>query len=222
MSLTESMARSPEIDPTIPDISKKLAKDFYLSFKFSQGTIDLQKDLFNRMSAYYHTTLNPEVLYQIVNDLPTFFVTTIEKYRLPHRHRTIVHSSVLNKSELMQLEMRRQSEIFISIIKSKRSQTTDLDRTLLASMVNRDLDFCTSVKQRKVDIDPSASYVREYVLKHKPTGSNTFDEIFWSMSRLFDPENSEVLNSYDQHQLDKLADFWELNHSLQSFYPEVL
>src|SRR3990167_9015153 len=90
MSETNTLTPSPETDLGKPDLERTIAKDFYLSFKYSQGDPFTQENLFVAMRNYYRDEWPADEVERAIDNAPVFFEEAISRYKLPQKHMEIV------------------------------------------------------------------------------------------------------------------------------------
>lgn len=184
-------------------IDKKILKNFYLSFKFSQGSPDLQcrmltaiarlytqSELFNQFSSAQ--AINQELLPKVQNiQTPNWHtkkypggedITSKEKKEemLDEWFRQIDIFKLLYAQSQHSNKYRRKSDVLDGKAQSTFKETPEeLILYIVNEMAGRDLRYLKIGRPRnnKPNQD-TESFTKTYVLEQKPTGSQQFDQLF--------------------------------------------
>lgn len=208
-------------------VESTLAKDFYLSYKYSQGDSGIQAVLFRLMRDYYKEQYDEADIQTVLNVSTDHLIELVEPYKLPRSHHLIGHLAESIEQTKMN-EFKRQAADLTFLLKETES-TIALDirlrdepddkLTLGTKLITRDIELIK--KGRKVGRDSRASFFREYALNAQPTGSDAFDNIFEQVGQTLDPTNLVNLPQKDtiEESIKHLAAVWGAYHPDESFYP---
>ena len=212
---------APEADRA--ELAKRLNKDFYLSFKYSQGSVTVQHLLFELISQYYHSTLPPEEFGWIAKNKAWLEQEFIDS-RVPGTH--IVH----NKSDgAIEHEWEIRANWFTSEWYGIADREFDRDETLrglLGYMIARDRHY-QDEERKYQSSDPHESYLQTYALQAKPTGSAAYDVIYKDLAELIgsvssvDPVTGDASVVLLSTKLQDLVPAWQTNHPGEVFTERV-
>ncbi len=201
------------------DLMKSLNRDFYLSFKFSQGKPRIQTLLFEGLGIFYKENLKSEDIDWITNSeeelqknlavqlAPKTHYVIHDMFKNPEARGPILDSEA-------ETEFKAESLIFVGILGSTDRFDTGLDdEAVCLQTIIRDQAY--QIRHRKYQApDPHASYFREYILLQKPTGSEGFDSIFQSANDFV--TNGEVSTDI-RSGIKNLSEDWQSNHPGEQF-----
>lgn len=191
-------------------IKEQVARDFELSFWFSQGRRDLQNRLFKSLGREYLNLYSTETLlefakrdYRSPQDLtPTF----------PNGHEKHQPKGVKD-------ELRTAWRQFRSNVIWGRDQDNTLKNyaDIASLMIGQDMKFISAGRFALTDSqpDPHASFFRDYILLENPTTSATFDATFLDM-RTSVPELMKSNHSL-RGDIFGLQVLWQEYHPEDSF-----
>lgn len=198
------------------DISEKgreLKSLFRKSFKFSQGEIGVQTNIFRwlRQNNYLDSFTIPTN--------PPAFIHEIEP--------PAVHGKVSEFESTKDTTIENAWEALYEVASGK-DKITVTKNYLLSSIVERDLHFQFVPREGRLDTDaqpdslhdPHASFLRKYSLHNETTGSKAFDQLFLEIrdpliagfsGDIFDFPDPDMILS-----IRALRDTWDKNHKVTS------
>lgn len=187
-------------------VPPELIKFFYLSFKYSQGSMSLQKHIFDFAA-------EKKVFGNIPNSMP---LVLLDKLMPPKYHARSLSTSY---KLTFQKEWKEMSESF-----SKKWKRYNRQK-LVYLMLLRDIRFISDVPGRDVkafaenpvpdsDSDPYVSFVRKYALQGESTNDPVFDRMFLEVKNELLKENTPL-----KGRLEELARWCEKKHSGHTFSP---
>ena len=178
--------------------------DYYHSFRHSQGSIELQKEIFRHMADF--EAARDVDLYDTIKS--EAFKAKLSKLPLPARHVPFDATAVLEAYETT-----------VQDISKSMHQAMQPDcRVLNANIITRDRKYQDHIREHSPS-DPHKSYFRQHVILGRTTDSLAMDYVYeqsadtWSRPE----ENSESYSTADR--LFLLVKAWERNHSGELFYP---
>jgi hypothetical protein len=202
---------------------RQLSKDFYLSFKFSQGNSPVQEYIYRALTDYYRSQPDYDPSYIRENSID--LQSKLMRFRLPTSHtvktsdgRDFDPTSPSEASAFM-----AQSSRFVKVLNSKGDLLDDRDlniETITRGLIRRDRVYQVAERGYQAP-DPHSSYFRQYVLLGEPTGSAAYDHIFARAAELLEVDRySSKHNTLPLSDVvSKLASGWEHNHPGESFLP---
>ena len=190
-----------------PGLEKMLLRDFYLSFKYSQGSPNTQHYLFDALSNRYRETHDPESI-QLAS------ATALNPQRVSQLMVPSSHSEQGGQTpgEKYPLTFKMEAEKFVTAISKETPAPLE---GIYENTLERDVLYQTSERSFQA-IDPHSSYFRQYVLLGEQTGSESFNDIFTRVNEWGKVEFA------DNPRLDDeliLQASWEAWHPGESFYP---
>lgn len=240
--LTGREKSSPAEKPT--PLEARILKNFYLSFKFSQGRVPIQ---INLMSAILHQYQKSEILDEFgsVSGLNKRLGSRVEKLSPPRSHTKVTEAGEKLTTTAKKNEIKKQwarhlfllslvTDDFDSYFHKLDDQdnlvTTyvapDEERVLAITkeMLKRDIELIRGGRpERQEGEDPYESFVKTYAIDKESTGSVEFNAVFEQIGT----EVSAALSSKDKEEasdINKLAFWsarlkkeWEEKHPGQSF-----
>ena len=222
----ESMVRNEHDTQSVED---ELVRDFYLSFKFSQGSSGYQQSIFDALGTYYQNCLPADTK----NDLLAFAENGLAQragsLKLPSSHKLVgfemnpsdPQGGLLAKETFVQMADKLSRKIRFAIDQDEATEPQTswsiLPSTLSeisGGMIVKDCHFF--YKPRRIEANTHRSFFREYILLQEPTHSAAFDTIF-SQAR-----ESFIANGLDDYKndLERLKMCWEASHPGEKFYPD--
>jgi hypothetical protein len=198
------------------------------SFRYSQGHVFLQQELFSWMREKQF--LDP-ILPLINAEMPEY----IFSLRAPQKHK---HESE-GERKLVVEEFWRKIR-FASLITPQDRMTSEerskkYEKSILGLMLDQDNKYQTHERQRRngdeknvpdSSNDPHASFLRRHAVLGKPTGSREFDALFSDLKPLLWQYKKTEYSPYDYSDDAGLSDktlilevLWEQNHPGHSFFP---
>ena len=189
--------------------SEDLKRYFYLSFRYSQGSHELQEKLF--------TWTGQRNLYK---NIPTEISPNfLEQIKIPITHQ---HEESAAQRGAFQGEWYEMSKLFNGE-KEVLVNPSLLLRDIVTSMAHRDIVFSKDKIRHTAGMydpknpdsasDPRASFIRRYSILKKPTGHVEFDELFNNIREVV--MSKQYKSSMQGSDLVKL---WEKNHLGHKFY----
>jgi hypothetical protein len=176
---------------------ERKAKDlFFQSFRFSQGTVYLQEDIFLWLVAkgYYDDIEVPE-------NVPSYIQ---EGMVVPKKHAPITQDADKTKA------LTEGWERLYAAKESKQSLDADeLLEPILEGLLAKDSDYQEIGRPNRPyseqvtpdsNNDPHASFVRRHILNAHPTGNDAFDELFRSLALHLKEENNLTFPFRDHGQ----------------------
>ncbi|MEK6953042.1 MAG: hypothetical protein AABX29_08565 [Nanoarchaeota archaeon] len=197
-------------------IHQQIYKDFYLSFKHSQGDEALQKNLFIFLSNYYLTSYSPEQI-GTLEEIKDSLIKKADSLKVPASHTRIVALQVrATASKMLNWYLRSLEDRYLKVEMPKK-----LVSNIANSIIDRDLMYIDPVNERnrpnrKEGQDRKESFFRTYVIEAKPTNSTAFDSMYESIRESFKVGEIPV-----KGDLRKLQKAWEKTHAGQSFVPKA-
>ena len=246
----ESIAVEKESQGQI--LEQRVLKNFYLSYKFSQGLPDLQRNLLIAVTRLYgHDEFIEE--FPSIKALDKKIRPKIEKLQVPKAHARQVEGGSITP-ELMKEDFVQQwsnqlrilerflkggshtdSYIYDSYDKDTTIDTVmaksqeDLILLIVGDMATRDIGYLKRGErlQRSYGSQEAVnSFVKDYVLDQKPTGSKEFDQLFRNIRitipTLLDSDyeivdESNLTRKLAVQYLRQLKELWELKHPEEKF-----
>ena len=223
MTTVESLplSQDPEHAYT-PDPEGMLVRDFFLSYKFSQGSSGGQQTMFEALAYFYADSLVETQKHELLEFVEHGFIDRASNLRLPTAHAILAHRSQNTRGELVRREFGDSAQAFSSWLKGSmmsdaveptHERKLELSTIIAEDMIYKDEEFMH--KKRRIKSHTNVSFFREYVLLQTPTHSRAFDHIFGDINHSFNV--GELIIAQDS--LDKLAQDWETTHTNESFYP---
>jgi len=195
---------------------RSLRRDFFLSFKFSQGESGFQGELLRSLVAYYQE--QPMLTCEELNQIDCY----PESLVLPRFHYRR-NSGSTSPANVLGQENIHWALLLKAYGKAQRGNKCygrsypARKRGLLTSMIHRDTVYQASARPT-LPIDPHRSFFREYVLLDKETGSRAFD---WLHDSLRDHVTAAEEPLINYTRIHHLVSRWELAHPDQQFWPEA-
>lgn len=212
-TITPHDTTKQETELSTEELEDMLVRDFYLSFKFSQGWGYAQDNIFELLMGHYTEVLGYDYN-QIINALESDKVTKkITKLTPPKAHAelsTFGIEKALKKEylKLLDLAKRKPTNIY----------TSDRMRKFIIDMLDRDIEYQVAFTRPRPDghqKDKHSSVFRDYILFSKPTSSENFNAIFNSI-------REDHLYRLPTLTVRRLAHAWEVNHPGEIFLPANL
>lgn len=191
-------------------LEKMILRDFYLSFKYTQGDGPSHIYFLDALAATYRKTQDPE------------------NYRWIQTHA----DEILGDDHLLALKVPRSHSVAKGNqrpgagspltfgqhgvdFKTALSRELPINfRTISRQTIVRDLRYQVESRSYQTT-DPHSSYFRQYILLGEPTGSHTFDTVFAETK-----EWEQINRKVHIDDLLELQAFWEGSHPGESFYPD--
>lgn len=184
-------------------VDSDLVRFFYLSFRYSQGSSDLQEQIFN-------WTASSKLLAKPPTNIPEI---ALLNFKLPKRH-TDLSTDVL--SAVFTSEWRDLVKAFMFPV----SEPNIYLPSIVTLMIEQDIRFVrigrgTSLGKIKDDSDqdPNTSYIRRYVFLGKPSGHPVFNRLFLDLKKMLKPTKLG-----ERQSLKSLEKLWEEKHPGQKFF----
>jgi hypothetical protein len=219
------------------NIETRILKNFYLSFKFSQGRTDIQEALLKAVSIRY----NREELSASFGKKLEFhhekLYSKVENLSLPKVHANSIEGKQIMNDDVKDefgKQWGYQVNMLNDILEIGEQNGNDLYteellkpsyHDLLIRMIDRDIIYMNKTRPKREfgKSDPHESYVKTYIIDQKPTGSDEFNELFQEIRSL--AINTNALNK--NHSFEKrnplerpcqnLIIEWEKTHPGQKF-----
>lgn len=221
----------PETELTTEELEDMLVRDFYLSFRFSQGNIGNQGDILAAVIDYYSRKRN--VPATSIRDVIASeeFKLKIERIIPPNRHRITRKDTKVDSLKKAYLSFKK--EVDDTVIRTYQLDDHSYTSLVESHMVISDLDYQDKPRPRPQNdkSDQHGSLYREFVILGRPTGSECYDNIFTTMRartlRLL-REHKEHSHSHDDYRHNQLSGIlmltsaWERNHPGEKFVPDEL
>ncbi len=213
--MSEQEVKSLE-DAKLTKEQKEIKDLFYLSFRFSQGSPDLQNDLLKWLGGkgYFDNI-----------DVPFEPPNYIMQIAVPKKH-TEVGGSTNTTFETHWYELCRAKKFKQSFSAHK------LLGEILDGMIDRDLHYQELERPNKPrskqvtpdsNNDPHTSFVRKHIVNSQTTGSDAYDDLHLNLNRLLikyrtssSADSKDVL--FTQKEFRSLTKEWEKNHPGYSFF----
>ncbi|MDQ5943696.1 MAG: hypothetical protein QG675_464 [Patescibacteria group bacterium] len=201
--------QAEETEPSEKSLEDILVTDFHLSFRFSQGSPDVQNNIFELLLGYYTDVLGIDYE-KIIDSLKSEEVTSrIMELVPPKKHLEIPDNSV-------EIALKDEYIIFLDMAqkKSPNLYTSNKVNRLIGDMMQRDLEYQQKSERPRPDgyrADRHASMFRDFVILAKPTASESFNAIFKRMR--------EMLDALPPLMSEQLKQAWEANHPGEKFVP---
>jgi|GEM_PF-3679800 len=200
--------------PSVDNARLTLVGDFYASFKFSQGAVDVQKNLFTLLSTTYSKLWTPEGMRQIIPDAVTEAQPFAEQIKPPSSHQNMEPVKVSD-------EATKQWGIFSEQLQSQATAPplSSLQFSIKSVLLRRGLPLwdMRQVVSGRYNRDSNEatreSLYRKHVLDGQPTRSQAFDIIFASLRK-------HQLRHTPNIGLVYLKAGWEMYHKDEEFYPD--
>lgn len=203
------------------DFEKQLLKDFYLSFKFSQGDQYTQGYILNALVSNYRSQGDYDPAYIRENSNELF--SKLIDFGIPKSHVTLT-----NTGEKLDLTPSLKAAVFINGAKifvdklktGEPSMPQDLNaEAMMRGIIQRDIVYQTAERGYQA-ADPHSSYFRQNVLLQQPTGSEAYNQIFARCLELIevDQYRNVFLTVPIAERITDLAQGWEANHPGVAFY----
>lgn len=184
-------------------LERTLLRDFYASFRFSQGSGPAHDEFFRGIRITYEMRLGEASYSQFQDRLEALDVFDADKLRVPFNH---ANSRGLKGP---QNEFKNRLYGFLTVLKGPPvGDYTDILRRIGAHTVDRDVRYQDAKRYHSPE-DVHKSYFREYILGLEPTGNESFDYLFGLVAATFD---SEWLARSGIVELDDLVDGWHASH----------
>lgn len=192
-----------------PPVLENLRRYFYLSFRYSQGSHELQEKLFV-------WTAHRNIYTNVPVEIPSTFLGLM---KTPENHQD-------EELHAQRAIFRGEWDVMAKHLNKVRETQTNpnlLLQDIASSMVHRDIIFLKD-KARHVSgeynpknpdssSDPHASYIRRYSILQKPTGHTEFDYLFKEIQGIVTAKQfKSTIRGVD------LVRLWEKKHKGHSFY----
>ncbi len=190
--------RNPETQEILTELTD-LESFFYLTFRFSQNDVSLQRDFFSWARSV---------------DIfePQFASNQLKGFRLPKLHTYVGRERALSEFEDQWKNMQK-------IFSEKTLTPINYVKSVVQKMIGRDLLYQTTERPNRnsatlpdSQFDKHASYVRKFILGGHETGSSAFN-------KLFSDAKKEITSETFKIQLAALAGSWEHSHPGEKFTP---
>jgi hypothetical protein len=206
----------PEFDS--PALERRLIKDFYLSFKFSQGNALAQRTMYLALKRHYESSFSTAEKAWL-RDSSFELMDNLAMLQAPRSHTRSNHAFDYQPGLSDQFEV--QADDFLKVLRvvpapDLYDPATDLViADFCGATIGRDLYYQGKERFHNTD-DPHSSYLRNYALFSTPTSSDAFDAIFAEVSQAFADSS---LPPASTAKLPELAERWEANHPDEHFFP---
>lgn len=227
---SEASGSGVDLDNLAPSdgvIDTTVMRDFYLSFRFTQGDPYVQKASYGLLAAYYcrdFTTIDRSSLVARFDSL----ANRAAALKLPRSHKDSAAIAAEHEAQHMPSIAdffrrewgqfsRIQRHTFANPEASRRKTNRDAPIARFAAKIAL-ADNEYQLRDRpgsNQDNDPHFSLFRSHIVLGHATGSNTFDSIFGRAQSLLDKPEKVTL----QRSVTTLANSWETMHPGQSFFP---
>jgi len=194
--------------------------DFYWSFYYSQGSDDLQHELFIQIAKQYKQTLTLEQQAQVLEHTNAGS-EIISRFRIPKKH---TQDTSYPQNDTAENELRK----FHTTLDENFGEShgialvTDMTRGLrvIDGLIISDRWY--QPKERHMDDDVHASNFRRYILLKQPAKLATYEAIFGSLRNIWEhPLRSQHPKAEKiSSRLASLALEWEINHPNEVFFPQ--
>lgn len=227
---------------TKAQLESRLKKNFYLTFKFSQGDASLHQFLMFETAPLYDLE-NYQREFGSINELNHHLRQKIAQLRLPNAHgrEESVFTEFLKEwdNQMGMFAYLTNESLFLSEGDIPRAKLNELKRiprqkrllTIVQSMAERDIHYLDLEEGRPEKVpygkDPHESHIKTYIIDRKNTNSDGFNALFEDMRgmvvKLLANNARGIDKSYkdDFHQVAKeiriLRMNWESLHSGYTF-----
>lgn len=194
-----------------------LYKDFWLSFKFSQGDSKFQQDIYAYLAAYYGQTLTPLGRSALSELLPEFDKQTPVSFTgvsmpMGHKRLTNIEDGMERATFYAGLSSFTLKLGHISLALEEDNYPGIFVRKTIGKDARYQADLRTSGGDRH------ASFLRRYVLLGDDAGSPAFNYLC-ALAKEALPVELEANYLGIQATFNSLVTDWEANHPGQQFMP---
>jgi hypothetical protein len=200
----------------VDNLSGDLLREYYQSFRLSQGATAVQEALFKLLS-YQHSLNQHE---GIMKDALEQAGENVQKLSPPTRH-TGTSPSTLNDPETGFSAMWDKYKVALNNPDPKHAHPTEV---ILDDFMERELYYQQKPRPNRAEgDDPYESIVREYIFGDKLTGSYELKDVVLELrAAFFNPKNEGEEGSNLSQQLQVLATAWERHHPGQEFFSNII
>lgn len=204
---------SETVETSPATLEKMLMRDFYLSFRFSQGSAPAQEKLMLALGTAYQQLLPPPATEWITNSSLLPIIEHLPKLQPPTSHVGIDYVQTNYESEFNARGME-----FANILSEPQRDEIDTDSICLG-LIKKDGHYQENQRGHRAK-DVHSSYFRQYVLLGNPTGSAAFNHIFKQCNEFIQTKDERTCATNTGLILPGLVSLWEANHPDEQFYPE--
>lgn len=235
MQLQERKEKSP--------LEAIILHNYFLSFKFSQGSEDLQKILIAAVSSFYNAEeLRKE--FGSIEELDKKLRPEVEKFRLPLNHALIDDNVPMEFNNRWNHQLHTLKPLFDG---SERTVQTDIDDIMAIFLsktpLAQDIEIATRIancdmyyydrggRDNGEGKDPFESHVKRFLIDQEPTGSSEFNRLFQSVRAVTMRGFMYLLNSSEERhditystlvqQLRHVQKEWLAKHPGKNFFDLV-
>ncbi len=202
------MEDSPEIQTAPPSNEQKDLKQlFYLSFRYSQGSMDVQDKLFSWLVKNRYIDKN-----QVTEDTRSF-ITSITYPGKNHVEDDTVKGSL--------------DKMWDYLNRADGNYNGNLEEDIAEGIIRRDLKYLEDEgrpnrNQENLVVpdsqnDPHASFFRKFILHGQSSGHVAFDTLFSSIRQNVNTSQTEEWLKI-KDDLQKLSSAWQEHHPDHSFF----
>jgi hypothetical protein len=218
MSFETEISKTPE---RAGSLDKRVTRDLFLSFKYSQGNQPAQEGFFDLLSVYYRGRFGQDTLAGLDD---TQLLESFSKLHLPKSHSDDLTEGTAPPDTRKYVQNRFMVEGSKFVIALKFPELADeftvTPKDICAVTIFNDTIFQDPKTPRSYKDgvgDPHSSYFRQYILRQQPTGSEAFTSIFQDALGVY--SNGE-LGSESMGALNVLGQKWNTNHPDKSFFAD--
>jgi hypothetical protein len=205
----EGFVHNPE-EISSKNLETRILKNFYLSFKFSQGNAELQQDLLIAINTRYNHGEFIKTFISLEN-LKDRLTPKISKLRLPKDHLPV--GSV---QEEFKNQWRNQLKLLNKVFEPEERHKPS-DEGLLIDLVAEDASY---METGRPNSGKKESLVKTYIINQQTTGSEDFDNLFKKLREVA-MESDIAESAYEISLLGSglsvLKYHWEQAHPGQKF-----
>lgn len=218
------MTELPAKEETLPTgeekaaLLKRVTRDYYLSFRFSQGYYPAQVLMFSMLANMYDFQINPEDLEWLKQHVE-MLKQELLKQKMPKTHFPIDQDK-----ERVRNTFENTATVFVDVLVNDEKRKPDAAQhvpRLTRELIDSDLKY-QGPPRGHLPSDPHSSYLREYVMRGQPTNSEAYDEIFSECRDYLNDLRSREPKTDDESiakaNLGFLAESWALSHPGQEFF----
>ncbi len=212
-------------ESTIESVSNDLLRDFYQSFRLSQGNMDIQNRLTDLLAIKYGQTVNPSDLVAALENAKAM----VERLSVPRQHvaqdrlgKVIADSAGVEFKRAFQYWESKFEEIEYLI--ERHADNCERDfwiGRLLSKIAEIDQRYQAQERpNRHGDSDVHMSILREYIIRDALKGSAYLIELRNELrDGLFNLAASDKKGDRYRENVLTLAAAWQDNHADESFWP---
>lgn len=192
-------------------LGSSLLRDFYASFRFSQGSTNFQNELYKGMRITYEMRLGVAGYDHFQSMITNTVKLDVDKFRVPKAH---INGEKLNGPNTAFIEER---EHFLNVLQAPPVKNpAALFGRIGFYTIGRDISYQTAERYHSPE-DVHKSYFREHILGLEPTGNETFDILFGLVAATL---NVYEFTGIKREDFTTLVDLWHENHPTQVFLSE--